>query len=47
MDKEGTEIIIRKIIRDMGIHETYMNIYDKLMNITKAQMGWRKNNYYI
>lgn len=36
MDEEGTEIIIRKIIRDIGIHETYMNIYDKLMNMSKS-----------
>lgn len=36
MDEEGTEVIIRKIIRDRGIHETYMDIYDKLMNISKS-----------
>ncbi len=32
---EGTTMIIRKIIGEAGIHETYMNIYDKLMNIEK------------
>ena len=36
MDEEGTEVIIRKIIRDRGIHETYMDIYGKLMNISKS-----------
>lgn len=36
MDEEGTELIIRKIIRDRGIHETYMDIYGKLMNISKS-----------
>ena len=35
MDEEGTEVIIRKVVGDIGIHETYMNIYDKLMNISK------------
>ena len=35
MDEEGTEVIIRKIVGDIGIHETYMNIYDKLMNMSK------------
>lgn len=33
MSEEGTEVIIREIIRDKGIHETYMNIYNKLMNM--------------
>lgn len=36
MDEEGTEVIIRKIVGDIGIHETYMNIYNKLMNISKS-----------
>ena len=36
MDEEGTEIIIRKVVGDIGIHETYMNIYDKLMNMSKS-----------
>ena len=35
MDEEGTEVIIRKIVGDIGIHETYMNIYDKLTSISK------------
>ena len=32
-NEEGIEIIIRKIIEDKGIHETYINIYNKLMNM--------------
>ena len=36
MDEEGTEVIIRKIVGDIGIHETYMNIYDKLTNMSKS-----------
>ena len=35
MNEEGTKMIIRKTVGDKGIHETYMNIYDKLMNIDK------------
>jgi hypothetical protein len=35
MDEEGTEVIIRKVIGDIGIHETYMNIYNKLMNMSE------------
>ena len=26
MDEEGTEVIIRKVVGDIGIHETYMNL---------------------
>lgn len=37
MDEEGTEVIIRKIIGDIGIHKTYMNTYDKLMNMSKKR----------
>ena len=35
MNEEGTKMIIRKTVGDKGIHETYMNIYDKLINIDK------------
>lgn len=35
MNEEGTKMIIRKTVGDKSIHETYMNIYDKLMNIDK------------
>ena len=36
MDEEGTEVIIRKIIGDTGIHEVYMDIYNKLINMNKG-----------
>lgn len=39
MDEEGTNVIIKEIVGDKGIHETYMNIYDKLMNMGK-NMKW-------
>lgn len=32
---EGTTMIIRKIIGEAGVHETYMNVYNKLMNMEK------------
>lgn len=35
MDEEGTEVIIRKIIGDIGVHEAYMDIYNKLTNMSK------------
>ena len=34
-NNEGTTMIIRKIIGEEGVHETYMNIYDKLINMEK------------
>lgn len=34
-NNEGTTMIIRKIIGEAGVHETYMDIYDKLMNMEK------------
>ena len=34
-DNEGTTMIIRKTIGETGVHETYMSIYDKLMNMGK------------
>lgn len=34
-NNEGTTMIIRKIIGETGVHETYMNIYDKLMSMGK------------
>lgn len=36
MDEEGTEVIIKKIVGDIGIHKTYMDIYNKLMNMSKS-----------
>ena len=38
MDEEGTEVIIRKVVGDIGINEAYMNIYNKLMNINKKEV---------
>lgn len=34
-NNEGTTMIIRKIIGETGVHETYMDIYDKLINTGK------------
>ena len=34
-NNEGTTMIIREIIGETGVHETYMNIYDKLINMGK------------
>nr|DAT83678.1 MAG TPA: hypothetical protein [Microviridae sp.] len=34
-NNEGSSMIIREIIGETGVHETYMNIYDKLMNMGK------------
>ena len=38
-NNEGTTMIIRKIVGETGIHETYMNIYDELMN-TGKEVKW-------
>lgn len=35
-NNEKTTTIIREIIGEKGVHETYMNIYDKLMNMGKG-----------
>lgn len=34
-DNKETTMIIRKIIGEAGVHETYMNIYNKLTNMGK------------
>lgn len=34
-NNEDTTMIIREIIGETGVHETYMNIYDKLMSMGK------------
>ena len=34
-NNEGTTMIIREIIGETGVHETYMNIYNKLINMGK------------
>lgn len=36
-NNEGTTMIIRDIIGETGVHGTYMNIYDKLMNMGKDE----------
>lgn len=36
-NNEGTTMIIREIIGETGVHETYMDIYDKLMNMKKNE----------
>ena len=35
MDEEGTKVIIREAVEDKGIHEAYMDIYNKLTNMYK------------
>lgn len=35
-NNEGKTMIIKEIIGEKGEHETYMNIYDKLMNMGKG-----------
>lgn len=35
MDEEGTKVIIRETVGDKDVHETYMNIYNKLTNMYK------------
>ena len=34
---EGTTMIIRKLIEKKGMHETYMDIYNKLTNTGKDE----------
>lgn len=34
-NNDGTTMIIRKVIEEEGVHETYMNIYYTLMNMEK------------
>lgn len=36
IDEEGTKVIIRETVEDKGVHETYMNIYNKLTNMYKT-----------
>lgn len=35
-NNKGTTMIIREIIGEAGVHETYMNIYNKLMDMEKG-----------
>lgn len=34
-DSKGTTMVISKTIEEKGLHETYMDIYDKLMSMGK------------
>ena len=34
-DNKEVTMVIRKLIEEKGIHETYMDIYDRLMNMGK------------
>lgn len=34
-DNKEVTMVIRKLIEEKGIHETYMDIYDRLMNMEK------------
>lgn len=34
-NNKGTTMIIRKTIGETGVHEAYMSVYDKLMNMEK------------
>ena len=45
-NNEGTTIIIREIIGETGVHETYMNIYDKLMNMGK-DVKWEVKLFHV
>lgn len=36
-NNKETTMIIREIIGEKGVHETYMNIYNKLMNMGKDE----------
>lgn len=38
-NNEGTTMIIREIVGKKGVHETYMNIYDKLIE-TRKDTKW-------
>ena len=38
-NNEDTTIIIREIIGETGVHETYMNIYDSYRDWEKTQNG--------
>jgi hypothetical protein len=35
VNNEGTTMIIKKFIEEKGMHETYMDIYNSLMNMGK------------
>lgn len=45
-DNKGTTMIIREIIGEAGVHKTYMNIYDKLMNMGKDKK-WEIKSFRV
>lgn len=45
-NNKGTTMIIREIIGEKGVHETYMNIYNKLMNMGKDEK-WKVELFHV
>ena len=45
-NNEGTTVTIREIIGETGVHETYMNIYDKLMSMGK-DVKWEIKLFHV
>ena len=45
-NNEGTTMIIRDIIGKTGVHGTYMNIYNKLMNMEK-DVKWEVKLFHV
>lgn len=45
-NNKGTTMIIREIIGETGVHETYMNIYDKLMSMGK-DVKWEVKTFRV
>ena len=45
-NNENTTMIIREIIGEKGVHKTYMNIYDKLMNMGKDEK-WEVKLFHV
>ena len=42
-DNKEVTMVIRKLIVEKGIHETYMDIYDRLMNMEKCKTRCKSN----
>ena len=45
-NNKGTTMIIRETIGETGVHETYMNIYDKLINMGKT-VKWEIKQFRV
>lgn len=45
-NNKGATMIIRKIIGEAGVHETYMKIYDKLINMGK-DAEWKVKSFRV